>query len=100
MTKKASDTLDDANVGLGPVRKELLGLSVEDKDVSVDAIADELAGTHPQIAPHVFSFTLMCMCGYIVAKETDEIYYLRTPDSKDTVSRKNRAMLFESKTIN
>lgn len=44
--EEGEDTFDDANVDLDQLEKELLGLSVEDKDVSVDAIADELAGTH------------------------------------------------------
>lgn len=40
------DTFDGADADLNQLEKELAGESIEDQDASVDAIADELAGTH------------------------------------------------------
>lgn len=44
--EEAEDTFDEADADLDQLETELAGLSVEDKDSGVDAIADELAGTH------------------------------------------------------
>ncbi|GEQ71824.1 hypothetical protein JCM33374_g5510 [Metschnikowia sp. JCM 33374] len=44
--EEGEDTFDDADADLDQLETELAGLSVEDKDSGVDAIAEELAGTH------------------------------------------------------